>query len=723
MKIYLWLFLFAWISVLAGQQKPLILSGRVLDQTSDRPLPGADVYLKTAGSGTASGPDGHFMLKVNAEQMAADTLVVRYLGYRSAYFALKEFRSPHTILLQPVELKMEQIITVIGERINLKNQEIPHLVEAVSAREIKELNKNEMVQILKLLPSVTVQGNLLDGHHIEIRGSQTNEVNVYLDGILLNAFALDHSADLSIVPVDQIERLEIVKGGNLPLYGQGAFGGAVNIITRQSSRPELNVKIAAGDFHSRFVSAYANVPFYSRFQLSYFGQKNRMEPEIEFFPGERFTAKTSNYQIKIDHETHHLGINYFSAFGQGKGSVFKYGLNYQKPNWQDDRENLIFAFQFHLPGNFSLFANQGFITDETVRLTSLQSKYSNKNETEQLHLRLLKKFDFQRIGWQFGAEYFHERTKTSAFIIDSLGKVPYSRSQLYDNRAAVSSVFQFEDHYQPNAENLFWRVYLGARADISASGYRDFSPSVGARLHWKKNGWELVPYFNYGKNVKYPGLLEQARLNNLVVIFPADTVRQTLRPEYNTSSELGARWNYDYPGVWLGALEAQAAVFLSTTMNKILRQPYGEDFFQSQTGRNTTTGLEASLKLKRIYHLFQLNFSALLLNIDNPLLYSYKPSRRFTMGLDFHRWRHFYWNTRLFYEGESKAWYFDAARQLRSVTVASHYDMDVTVGLAASLGPVHLDFQISGNNIFDQSAYKYYYIYKRYWQAGLTLRY
>ena len=716
-------FLFLAITTLSAQPAVITVSGRVLDQKTGEPLAGAEIYLTSKQAGTVSDRDGKFSLQVPLRLVKTDTLAVSFIGYRKALFPLKEFRSPATIRLRPAALTLNQMITITGERGRLKNQEIPHLVRTVSAEQLDRLGKQELVQVLKNVPAVNVAGNLLDGHRVEIRGSQSSEVNVYLDGVLLNGFDPQGAADLSLVPPDAIERLEIVKGGNLPLWGQGSFGGAVNIITRQSGRPELRVKAGAGDFNSRFVTGYANLPLFSRLQISYSGYLKRFRPQIEFFPDEQFSAKTRNYHIDIERQSHYLGLNYLSPFGLVKLTGFRYALDYRKPSWNDRRLNRILAFQFHTPNQFSLFVNQGFLDDETRRTTSLNSVYGWRLKTEQLNVRLLKKTDFRRVGWQFGAEYFHEQTDSRAYLSDSLGNHPYLHSLLYDNRAALISVFRFEDYLRPDDRNLFWRVYLSGRVDVSASGYRDFTQSVGIRVHRKQGRTEFVPYFNYGKNVKYPTPREQARLNNLVAAFPGDTLRRSLRPEYNTSAEAGFKWNYDLASLWLNRVEASAAVFLSITTNKIVRQPLGQEFFQTQTGRNTTTGLEAALRLKRIYQWLDLELSGLALDIDNPLLYPYKPRQRVNLGLDFHPGQSFYLTTRLFYEGSAKAWYFDLARQLRSAQIKSHYDLDLAAGFSLPIQSITLGLQLSGNNILDRSSYAYYYIYKRYWQLSLTLRY
>lgn len=82
---------------------------------------------------------------------------------------------------------------------------------------------------------------------ITIRGSTSAQVLILVDGIRVNN---DQSgaADLSLVPLDNIERVEIVRGGASALYGADAVGGVVNIITRRKTESGLKVSLENGGY-------------------------------------------------------------------------------------------------------------------------------------------------------------------------------------------------------------------------------------------------------------------------------------------------------------------------------------------------------------------------------------------------------------------------------------------------------------------------------------------
>ena len=65
-----------------------------------------------------------------------------------------------------------------------------------------------------------------------------------VDGERISGEGSDHNIDFSRINVDNIERIEVGKGGSIYLYDSRAIGGVINIITKKSSRP-LNVQLSS----------------------------------------------------------------------------------------------------------------------------------------------------------------------------------------------------------------------------------------------------------------------------------------------------------------------------------------------------------------------------------------------------------------------------------------------------------------------------------------------
>jgi len=116
---------------------------------------------------------------------------------------------------------------------------------------------------------------------VSLRGSTSEQVNVYLDGILLNE-AAGGGVNLSHIELLQAEKVEVYRGTVPVQLGNSAIGGAINITTdRASDKPTTTVLAGVGSFGS------------SRIATSYAGPVN-------WFNGQRLVASFSHRQSDND---------------------------------------------------------------------------------------------------------------------------------------------------------------------------------------------------------------------------------------------------------------------------------------------------------------------------------------------------------------------------------------------------------------------------------------
>lgn len=102
---------------------------------------------------------------------------------------------------------------------------------------------------------VRSQGGLGAFSSVSIRGSDSAEVAVFLDGVPLNR-AVAAAVDLSQLPADAIERIEIYRGMPPPELGGYGLSGAINLISRRGDRAGgPRASVGGGDFGARSVSA------------------------------------------------------------------------------------------------------------------------------------------------------------------------------------------------------------------------------------------------------------------------------------------------------------------------------------------------------------------------------------------------------------------------------------------------------------------------------------
>jgi outer membrane cobalamin receptor len=91
----------------------------------------------------------------------------------------------------------------------------------------------------------------LQGRHgysvASVRGSTSSQVAIYVDGILMNLQS-EAAVDLSAIPTDDVERVEVYKGYIPAQFGAQAMGGVINIVTKSPGKPEARVSLGVGSF-------------------------------------------------------------------------------------------------------------------------------------------------------------------------------------------------------------------------------------------------------------------------------------------------------------------------------------------------------------------------------------------------------------------------------------------------------------------------------------------
>lgn len=99
---------------------------------------------------------------------------------------------------------------------------------------------------------------------VSIRGSSAEQVSVFIDGIKINT-AEGAAVDFSTLPLDGVERIEVIRGGASAQFGSDAIGGVINIITKRAGKKaRMEAKATAGSFltfetHEGFSKRFGNL--------------------------------------------------------------------------------------------------------------------------------------------------------------------------------------------------------------------------------------------------------------------------------------------------------------------------------------------------------------------------------------------------------------------------------------------------------------------------------
>jgi hemoglobin/transferrin/lactoferrin receptor protein len=142
-------------------------------------------------------------------------------------------------------------VTVSSLRINRKIRELPTSISVVGAYDYQRQSALTLSNVLQAEPGIAMGSDGVWATNVNIRGLSENRLVTLIDGNRVET-ATDLTASFSMVDVHDIDRVEVIKGAQSSLYGTGAMGGIVNIITRDgrfADKPYI-----AGNFTSGFAS-------------------------------------------------------------------------------------------------------------------------------------------------------------------------------------------------------------------------------------------------------------------------------------------------------------------------------------------------------------------------------------------------------------------------------------------------------------------------------------
>jgi len=198
---------------------------------------------------------------------------------------------------------------------------------------------------LEAMPARTVQEALqyIGGVHIDtrsfahvqadvsIRGGSFDQVLLLVDGIKLNDAQTGHHNMNIPVPLEMIERIEVIKGPGARIYGPNAFAGVINLITKSDPTPNLTAKYYGGAFnsHGGALSLSHQTGKVQHYISARRDQSDGFRYNTDYTVGQLF------YKAKLDLDRHQLTF-------QGAYTDRKFGANgfYADTSFNDQYEEI-----------------------------------------------------------------------------------------------------------------------------------------------------------------------------------------------------------------------------------------------------------------------------------------------------------------------------------------------------------------------------------------------
>ena len=146
---------------------------------------------------------------------------------------------------EAAHIKTDEVV-VTASRTKQEVRESPSSIEVITREDIDKMGAETLAQALQLALGIDTQENAMVGNRSSLRGMNTNQTLILIDGrrvrtedtgSTMNFYELDR------VNMDDVERIEIVRGAASSLYGSEALGGVINVIKKHPGKMQTAVTL------------------------------------------------------------------------------------------------------------------------------------------------------------------------------------------------------------------------------------------------------------------------------------------------------------------------------------------------------------------------------------------------------------------------------------------------------------------------------------------------
>ena len=419
------------------------------------------------------------------------------------------------------------------------------VITKISADELQKKSGQSLATILSSVAGVEINGNQsANGKNLGyyIRGGKNQQVLILIDGNpVTDASGISFEYDLRLLPIDQVESIEIMKGAASTLYGSGAATAVINITLKKSSRKPIqaNANLNIGSNNTATNHKYNGQDFNQGFsvngtikKVNYVASLNSTEtkgmsqiadPTAEAnFDKDRFSR--INYRTNVGFKaSKKLALDFFGNYDKVNND---YDFPFDNTGFSDTNLNQSKTEQFRLGFSPKYTYNKG-----EFRLNSsfnkIQRKYQEYNpytsgidysmyEARSVNVDAFNKYKLNAA--------FYLVTGTNYQFHDMISETPYSII------AKESTKFNMIDPYITGvySSNFGLNINAGARLNVHSQ--------YGNQLVYNIN-----PSFNFGKEipVKLLSSLSTAFVTPSLYQLYSEYGTATLTPEKNTTIESG----------------------------------------------------------------------------------------------------------------------------------------------------------------------------------------
>ena len=479
--------------------------GTILNNQTKEPIIDANIVFLGTDFGSASDKEGNFSV-TNLKGKKYEILISA-IGYRDILTSINLINQDRYIFEMVPEPVLSSALNVIGR---FPSKHLPYFTQNITNEKISDYNYQTMSELFRNIGGVDVQTAHDNGRNanFSIRGSSdykpggyNNRVLVLLDGFQIS-MPYSGSIDWNAMPLDFLDRVEVVKGPVSSLYGQNSMGGIINLVTKNYSDEFYNVKATVGSYDSRDLNlTMSNITD----NISYTALLQHKKGN-----GHRFNAQyeQNNFYTKIFNKKQDLSVSLIankSVNGQpgfyieDRPSLTSYRISNRdsvylqlfKKQTLDANNNIVYSF------SLNHFYTNYFDRDDTPAEEIQEQTFYNDTS---LNLRAeYQKLINNKSYLIFGSDIILEQSDISIY------------RNIYDGLKQVTGGFFAQNRIQLNERLL---LGLGLRIDyrnvdrgneFSYKSFSDVSPKIN--LTFKRDSFSTWN-FALSKGFRSPSLSE-----------------------------------------------------------------------------------------------------------------------------------------------------------------------------------------------------------------------
>ncbi len=395
-------------------------------------------------------------------------------------------------------------VVVTANKFPQKQSETGKVLTVITQQQLLQNSSHTLAELLNEQTGIKISGannNLGTNQTVYMRGAERENTLILIDGIpVYDASGITSEFDLNYIDINQVERVEILKGAQSTLYGSDAVAGVINIIMKKAGiKPMQGFANISGGSYGTFNSALGINGSNKKWQynLSYsFIHSDDFSSAYDSsksntFDNDAFTQHTINASASYQFNDH-FHMRWFSQYNQYKTGVDDgayiddkdynlFNKNFQigtTAKWNSLKQNIVFNYQYNIV-NRSFLDDSADVESYTVYQNGSYKGYSHfaelyDNINLSKHLNLLT-----------GVDYRHNATSQSDIYISTYG--PFSAPPLGSDTAKTDQYSLYASLILKNISGF--NLEVGGRANNHSvygwNGTYSFDPSYNINEEWR----------------------------------------------------------------------------------------------------------------------------------------------------------------------------------------------------------------------------------------------